>query len=84
MQITNVSVHVHNAREAGKFYAEVLGLDTVAHESNVVVVTLGTTRLELVEDPAADGDHHFAITIPSNKFDQAKTWIQQRSALLDT
>lgn len=84
MQITNISVRVRNAREAGEFYAHVLDLDIVARESNVVVVTLGTTRLELVEDPAADGDHHFAITIPSNKFDKAKTWIQQRTVLLKT
>lgn len=84
MQITNLSVHVRNVLEAGEFYAGVLGLDIVAHESNVVVVTLGTTRLELIEDPAADGDHHFAITIPSNKFDNAKRWIQQRTVLLKT
>ena len=84
MQITKISTRVRNAREAGEFYAGALGLDVVAHESNVVVVTLGTTRLELVEDPAADGDHHFAITIPSNKFDKAKAWIQQRTALLGT
>lgn len=84
MQITNVSVRVRNTLEAGEFYAGVLGLDIVAQESNVVVVTLGTTRLELVEGPAADGDHHFAITIPSNKFDKAKTWIQQRTVLLGT
>ena len=84
MQITKVSVRVRNASEAGEFNTGVLGLDIVAHESNVVVVALGTTRLELVEDPAADGDHHFAITIPSNKFDNAKMWIQQRTALLRT
>ncbi|MBC7593344.1 MAG: VOC family protein [Kineosporiaceae bacterium] len=83
MQITNVSVRVRNAHEAGEFYAGVLGLD-VAHEFNVVVVTLGMTRLELVEDAAAAGDHHFAITIPTNKFDAAKTWIQQRTVLLGT
>ena len=53
----------------------------MAHESNVVVVTLGTTRLELIEDPAADGNHRFAITIPSYKFDKAKTWFQQKMVL---
>ena len=83
MQITNVLVHVRNAREAGEFYARVLGLD-IAQVPNGVVVALGTTRLELVEDPAAAGDHHFAITIPSNKFNEAKKWIQQRTVLLGT
>ncbi|TFC05277.1 VOC family protein [Cryobacterium mannosilyticum] len=83
MQITKVSVRVRNAREAGEFYAGVLGLD-VANGHMGVGVTLGTTRLELVEDPATDGDHHFAITIPANKFDKAKTWLQQRTVLLGT
>jgi len=83
MQITNVSVRVRNTREAGDFYAGVLGLD-VAQGPNGVVVTLGTTRLELVQDSVAAGDHHFAITIPSNKFNEAKTWIQQRTVLLGT
>ncbi|WP_051973638.1 VOC family protein [Cryobacterium sp. MLB-32] len=83
MQITNVSVRVRNARAAGEFYAGVLGLD-IARRPNGVVVTLGTTRLELVEDPAAAGDHHLAITIPSNKFNEAKTWLQQRTVLLGT
>lgn len=77
----NISVRVRNAREAGEFYAGGLGLDIVAHESNVVVLTLGTIQLELIEDPPADGDHHFAITIPSYKFDKAKTWIPQRTVL---
>ena len=44
-------------------------------------MTLGTTRLELIEDPAADGNHRFAITIPSYKFDKAKTWFQQKMVL---
>jgi len=83
MQITNVSVRVRNAREAGEFYAGVLGLD-IAQGPNGVVVALGTTRLDLVEDSAAAGDHHFAITIPSNKFNEAKTWLQQRTVLLGT
>jgi len=83
MQITNVAARVRNTREAGEFYAGVLGLD-IAHGSNGVVVTLGTTRLELVEDPAAAGDHHFAFTIPSNKFNEAKTWLHQRTVLLGT
>lgn len=83
MQITNVSVRVRNARAAGQFYAGVLGHD-IAHGPNGLVVTLGTTRLELVEDPSAAGYHHFAITIPSNKFHEAQAWLQQRTVLLGT
>jgi catechol 2,3-dioxygenase-like lactoylglutathione lyase family enzyme len=65
MKIIKVSARVRSAFEAGEFYAGALGLDIVRAPS-AVVVTLGTTQLELVEYPAAEGDHHFAITIPSN------------------
>ena len=47
-----------------------------------MVVTVGATRLELIEDRAAEGDHHFAITIPSDKFVEAKKWITGRTGLL--
>ena len=83
MKITEVSVRVRSALEAGEFYADALGL-AVVRTPGAATVTVGTTRLELVEDPAADGDHHFAITIPSNKFDEAKEWIERRAVLLGT
>ncbi|MEC5181583.1 VOC family protein [Arthrobacter sp. CG_A4] len=83
MKITKVSARVRNARGAADFYASVLGVG-VDRAPNAVSVTIGATRLVLVEDPAAEGDHHFAITVPSNKFDRAKTWIQQRAVLLGT
>jgi len=81
MKITNVSVRVRNAVDAAGFYADVLGL-TVERKPDLVAVTVGATRLELVEDPATEGDHHFAITIPSNKFLAAKKWILERTVLL--
>lgn len=83
MNITKVSVRVRNATEAANFYADVLAL-TVEREPDLVSVIVGATRLELVEDPEAKGDCHFAITIPTNKFLEAKKWIQERVDLLGT
>jgi catechol-2,3-dioxygenase len=83
MKITRVSAQVRNTRSAAEFFDNVLGL-AVESEPGAVVVTIGTTLLELVENPEADGDHHFAVTIPSNKFAEAKQWLLQRAALLGT
>jgi hypothetical protein len=47
-------------------------------------VTIGTTRVELVETAAIEGGHHFAVSVPTNKFAEAKEWIQQRADLLVT
>lgn len=83
MKITTVSVNVRNAIQAGDFYADVLGL-AVETEPDLVAVQIGETRLEMVEDPSAGGIHHFAITIPGNKFCQAKVWVQERAEVLGT
>jgi catechol 2,3-dioxygenase-like lactoylglutathione lyase family enzyme len=83
MQITSVSAPVRNARAAAEFYGDALGLD-IAREPGAVVVTVGSTRLELVEDATSRGEVHLAITIPSNKFDAAKAWIRRRAELLAT
>lgn len=81
MNIITVSVRVRNALQTASFYANVLGL-AVKSGADGVEVTVGTTRLELIEGPAAEGDHHFAFTIPANKFLEAKKWIQERADLL--
>ena len=83
MEITEVSVQVRSVRGAADFYEGVLGLDVMAGRGSLVV-TIGPTRLTLIEDPETAGDHHFAITIPSNKFTEAKNWIQRRTQLLGT
>jgi catechol 2,3-dioxygenase-like lactoylglutathione lyase family enzyme len=83
MKITRVSAQVRNTSAAAEFFENVLGLG-VERAPGAVVVRIGTTLLELVENPEADGDHHFAVTIPSNKFAEAKQWLQQRTMLLGT
>lgn len=83
MKITRVSAQVRDTSTAAEFFENVLGLG-VERMPGAVVVRIGTTLLELMENPAAEGDHHFAVTIPSNKFTEAKRWLQQRTVLLGT
>jgi hypothetical protein len=83
MKITKVSAQLRDVVAAAEFFEKVLGLGVEGAPSDVLV-RVGTTLLQLTENPEVDGDHHFAVTIPTNKFSEAKRWLQQRTALLGT
>ncbi|MBG6192394.1 hypothetical protein IWX64_003366 [Arthrobacter sp. CAN_A212] len=83
MKITKISGQVRNTSAAAEFFESVLGL-AVKKVPGAAVVRIGKTLLDLTKNPEAQGDHHFAITIPSNKFAEAKQWLQQRTMLLAT
>lgn len=83
MKITRVSAQVRDASAAAEFFENVLGL-VVESVPGAAMARIGTTVLELVGNTEAEGDHHFAVTIPSNKFAEAKQWLQQRTVLLET
>lgn len=81
MKISGVMVDVDDAAAAADFYETVLGLP-VAREPDAAVVQVGTTRMTLRNNPATRGVHHLAFTIPSNKFDAAKTWVSERAEVM--
>jgi catechol 2,3-dioxygenase-like lactoylglutathione lyase family enzyme len=83
MKITRVSAQVRDTSTAAEFFDNVLGL-AVESVPGAAVVRIGTTLLELVENPEAEGDHHFAVTVPTNKFAEAKLWLLKRTVLLGT
>jgi catechol 2,3-dioxygenase-like lactoylglutathione lyase family enzyme len=87
MQITKVSARVRDTSEAAEFFEDVLLLTVdrkVASGPTTIEVRIGTTLLELTEDPDTVGQHHLAITIPSNTFAAARQWLEPRSALIGT
>lgn len=84
MRITHITVEARAVAEVAEFYSSVLGLPVDRMGVTAVVVTIGATTVTFVENPASVNDHHFAITIPSNKFAEAKHWLSSRSPLLST
>lgn len=81
MRITEVTVDVQDCQESADFYEKLLGLP-VTRETDSVTVQVGRSSLTLRQNPAAEGCHHFAVTIPSNKFDQAKRWVAERAEIM--
>lgn len=81
MKITQATVEVRNTDEAAHFYGAVLGLPTTTDSGRVTVVA-GRSRLVFVKNPAVEGHHHVAFTIPSNRFAEAKRWVSERADIM--
>jgi hypothetical protein len=65
------------------FYKEVLTLPLVQPGKNSISITAGTSQIifntaDSIENPF----YHFAFNIPSNKFEEAFQWIQDKVELL--
>src|SRR4029450_7709508 len=82
MLIRQVELPVSDALEAARFYGEVLDLPTQAGGA-VVEVQVGLSGLLLVPGPVEPGAYHCAITVPKDRFAEAKTWLQERVSPLE-
>jgi catechol 2,3-dioxygenase-like lactoylglutathione lyase family enzyme len=82
MLISQVELPVSDAEQVAVFYRDVLGLPVRA-AGHAVEVQIGPTTLVLRRQEVMPGAYHCAITIPGDRFDQAKDWLRQRVALLE-
>ncbi|MCU1528623.1 MAG: hypothetical protein JWP75_2386 [Frondihabitans sp.] len=80
MRITHVTLGTRSLDEAALFYESVLGL-VVDRRPEAVIVHAGTTTVEFLERNEP-GVHHLAFTIPSDQFDEAKSWLTAKTSLL--
>jgi catechol-2,3-dioxygenase len=61
------------------FYEQTLGF-AVEQRDGRLVVPVGGDVLELVAtDDGTDPFHHFALLLPGNRFDAARTWLRERA-----
>ncbi|GAA4006343.1 hypothetical protein GCM10022631_17190 [Deinococcus rubellus] len=83
MKITALELACHNLEAQKQFYAEILGLTLLESSDSGFSVQVGRTRLTFRLRPERHGVYHFAFNIPENQVAEAKSWIQQRAALLE-
>jgi catechol-2,3-dioxygenase len=81
MLIRQVELPVSDAVQAARFYGDVLGLPTRTG-GGVVQVGVGPSVLLLRPGPVEPGAYHAAITVPKDRFAEAKAWLQKRVSLL--
>lgn len=78
-----MTVPTDDLDEAERFYGRTLGLPARREGGAALTVTVGATRLVLVEQrPSTGAVDHLAITVPADGFAGAKQWLQQRVELL--
>jgi len=81
MKISQVTIDVRDIQSAADYYGSLLGLPVTITEHGAVVQA-GRTALILRDNPEAEGGHHLAFTIPSNKFSSSKSWVAQRTEVM--
>jgi hypothetical protein len=82
MLIRQVELPVSDAVQAARFYGDVLDLPTRTG-GGVVQVEVGPSVLLLHPGPVEPGAYHAAITVPKDRFAEAKVWLQKRVSLLE-
>jgi catechol 2,3-dioxygenase-like lactoylglutathione lyase family enzyme len=80
MRFTSLAITASNVVEAENFYRGVLGLET-RRAADGFEVMIGRTTLIVHHGATPWGGIHLAITIPRNRFDDAKAWLSARTPL---
>lgn len=84
MKIEKLILETGRLAELKTFYRDILNLEVIDETSANFTVKVGRTHLMFKETSnSRDPFYHFAINIPQNKFQEAKTWIKERGAVLN-
>jgi len=82
MKINSLVLQTKDIGAIAGFYKKILELPVLeAKDESTVVLDAGVIRFTKA-DTHKDPFYHFAITIPSNKIEEAKTWLEQRVKLV--
>jgi catechol-2,3-dioxygenase len=82
MLISQVELPVSDPAEAAAFYRDLLGLPAPMG-AGIVEVEIGLSTLLLHSGLVESGAYHCAITVPHDRFAEAKSWLQERVPLLE-
>lgn len=82
MDIKLVVLQTKRLVEMKAFYIVKLGFPLIKEDNNSFRFRVGTSELEFTSKEA-EGDpyYHFALNIPANNFNEAKSWISKRVSL---
>lgn len=82
MEINKVTLKTNNLQEMKSFYIDTLGLSLIDEDEESFCVAVGTSQLEFTtKDVKGNPYYHFAFNIESNKFDEAKSWVEAKVSL---
>jgi catechol 2,3-dioxygenase-like lactoylglutathione lyase family enzyme len=82
MDLLEVRLKAADPAALRDFYAATLGLPASVDPAGNLAVQAGATRIVFEPGPDPEPVYHFAFNIPTNRFPEAKRWLQARTALL--
>ena len=82
MQINRLILQTSALEELTAFYTVAMGLTADTKKENKTTIRIGSTELVFKQVSAADPFYHFAINIPANKIEEAKSWLSGRAELI--
>jgi catechol-2,3-dioxygenase len=82
MQIKRLTIQTIDLAGTEHFYREVLGLQTVDNNSAEITFAAGYTNLTFQQSNKSNPLYHFAFSIPSNKVDEAHSYIAGKTPIL--
>ncbi|WP_025784439.1 hypothetical protein [Sporosarcina sp. D27] len=82
MDIKQVTLQATKIEEMKYFYTVTLGLDLVEDNEDKFCVAVGSSKLEFTStNEKVNPYYHFAFNIPRNKFNEAKSWVEEKVSL---
>lgn len=82
MKIKELTLLTNKLKEMKDFYKHIVELKIIRESSNSFTVRIGSTDLVFKEtESETDPFYHFAMNIPENKLDEAKSWLQKKIIL---
>ena len=85
MLIKTLTLLTPDPKSVTDFYADILGLNRIADEEGIYGLQIGSSKLLFRQaETGWAGRYHFAFNIPENQFAEAKSWLNLRTAILQT
>jgi len=82
MKIKKLNLQTAYLKTLQEFYSSVLELPVQQIDEKTIQIKIGDSDLIFAEATTAEPFYHYAINIPSNKIEEAKTWLSNKVKLL--
>jgi len=85
VKITKVKLYAYDLHKMKEFYSTQLGFSIIKNTDHYFTVAVGESTITFEKIPASvQKQYHFALNIPYNLFQQAKSWVKERAEILSS
>ena len=81
MIIKELKIYSKKLSNQVEFYSKIIGLELIEHSDIQAVFQVGKSKMKMVKSDNFQ-PYHFAINIPSNKENEALSWLKERVNVL--